>query len=119
MPDYVIIVPINIQTYLTCTWASKGDDIANLPTYLHIYLPYTQACLGDDRVCPNCAPETRKVAEMMRMRESKDNSEKQEQFFKQLEGAKDGFAVVAEYYGKGIFDTNNPKNARRRSKASI
>ncbi|KNC74977.1 hypothetical protein SARC_12487, partial [Sphaeroforma arctica JP610] len=32
-----------------------------------------------------------------------------DQFFKQLKGAMDGFAMLAEYYGKGSFDTNNPK----------
>ncbi|KAK7382808.1 hypothetical protein VNO80_01897 [Phaseolus coccineus] len=58
-------------------------------------------CLGDnEKECPECAPEYRSVLEMKRNLEQ--NSKDQDRFFHQVKSSKDGFSVIAEYFGKGI-----------------
>ncbi|KAL6960499.1 Vacuolar protein sorting-associated protein 11 [Sarracenia purpurea var. burkii] len=58
-------------------------------------------CLGDnEKECPECAPEYRSVLEMKRSLEQ--NSKDHDQFFHQVKNSKDGFSVIAEYFGKGI-----------------
>lgn len=62
---------------------------------------FHQRCLGDnEKECPECAPEYRSVLEMKRSLEQ--NSRDQDQFFQQVKSSKDGFSVIAEYFGKGI-----------------
>ncbi|XP_010412524.1 PREDICTED: vacuolar protein-sorting-associated protein 11 homolog isoform X2 [Camelina sativa] len=62
---------------------------------------FHQRCLGDnEKECPECAPEYRSVMEMKRSLEQ--NSNDQDLFFQQVKGSKDGFSVIAEYFGKGI-----------------
>ncbi|XP_011100628.1 vacuolar protein-sorting-associated protein 11 homolog [Sesamum indicum] len=62
---------------------------------------FHQRCLGDnEKECPECAPEYRAVLEMKRNLEQ--NSKDQDLFFQQVKTSKDGFSVIAEYFGKGI-----------------
>ncbi|XP_057792942.1 LOW QUALITY PROTEIN: vacuolar protein-sorting-associated protein 11 homolog [Salvia miltiorrhiza] len=62
---------------------------------------FHQRCLGDnEKECPECAPEYRAVSEMKRSLEQ--NSKSQDYFFQQVRNSKDGFSVIAEYFGKGI-----------------
>ncbi|KAL1224909.1 putative vacuolar protein-sorting-associated protein 11 [Cardamine amara subsp. amara] len=62
---------------------------------------FHQRCLGDnEKECPECAPEYRSVMEMKRSLEQ--NSKDQDLFFQQVKSSKDGFSVIAEYFGKGI-----------------
>ncbi|XP_062107206.1 vacuolar protein-sorting-associated protein 11 homolog [Humulus lupulus] len=62
---------------------------------------FHQRCLGDnEKECPECAPEYRSVLEMKRNLEQ--NSKDQELFFQQVKSSKNGFSVIAEYFGKGI-----------------
>lgn len=58
-------------------------------------------CLGDnEKECPECAPEYRFVLEMKKNLEQ--NSNDQDRFYQQVKNSKDGFSVIAEYFGKGI-----------------
>nr|XP_043629208.1 vacuolar protein-sorting-associated protein 11 homolog [Erigeron canadensis] len=67
---------------------------------------FHQRCLGDnEKECPECAPEYRSVLEMKRNLEQ--NSKNQDQFFNQVKSSKDGFSVIAEYFGKGIISKTN------------
>ncbi|CAI9303482.1 unnamed protein product [Lactuca saligna] len=69
---------------------------------------FHQRCLGDnEKECPECAPEYRSVVEMKRNLEQ--NSKNQDQFFKQVKNSKDGFSVIAEYFGKGIISKTSKK----------
>ncbi|KAG8387206.1 hypothetical protein BUALT_Bualt03G0229100 [Buddleja alternifolia] len=62
---------------------------------------FHQRCLGDnEKECPECAPEYRAVLEMKRS--LKQNSKNQDHFFQQVRSSKDGFSVIANYFGKGI-----------------
>ncbi|XP_043720547.1 vacuolar protein-sorting-associated protein 11 homolog [Telopea speciosissima] len=62
---------------------------------------FHQRCLGDnEKECPECAPEYRSVLEMKRSLEQ--NAKDQDRFFNQVKNSKDGFSVVAEYFGKGV-----------------
>ncbi|XP_047307457.1 vacuolar protein-sorting-associated protein 11 homolog [Impatiens glandulifera] len=62
---------------------------------------FHQRCLGDnEKECPECSPEYRTVLEMKRNLEQ--NSKDQVKFFQQVKSSKDGFSVIAEYFGKGI-----------------
>ena len=52
--------------------------------------------------CSRCSAEYRKVREI---KESmKSSATAHDRFFKQLEDSPDGFATVAEYFGRGIFE---------------
>jgi hypothetical protein len=68
---------------------------------------FHQRCVVDnDRECPKCANDFRKVKEIKsQMRASANQHDK---FFKKLEDSEDGFATVAEYFGRGIFDAGAP-----------
>src|SRR5690606_1980069 len=55
---------------------------------------YHQRCLGDDRECPRCAADAKRVMERKAQFDAQMNQH--EQFFKELEGAKDGFSTVAQ-----------------------
>ncbi|CBI28415.3 unnamed protein product, partial [Vitis vinifera] len=75
---------------------------------------FHQRCLGDnEKECPECAPEYRSVLEMKRNLEQ--NSKDQDQFFQQVKSSKDGFSVIAEYFGKGIISktSNGPTGSLR------
>ncbi|KAK9285024.1 hypothetical protein L1049_024206 [Liquidambar formosana] len=62
---------------------------------------FHQRCLGDnEKECPECAPEYRSVLEMRRSLEQ--NAKDQDRFFQQVKSSKDGFSVIAEYFGKGV-----------------
>ena len=80
---------------------------------------FHQRCLGDnEKECPECAPEYRSVLETKRSLEQ--NSKDQDQFFQQVKSSKDGFSVIAEYFGKGIISkpSNGPTGALRSGNAS-
>lgn len=71
---------------------------------------YHQHCFEsyaeNDMECPACAPENRKFMDIIRAQElTKDTHES---FHNQLERAPDGFAVVADYFGRGLFNTPKP-----------
>ncbi|KAF2284810.1 hypothetical protein GH714_030706 [Hevea brasiliensis] len=80
---------------------------------------FHQRCLGDnEKECPECAPEYRSVLEMKRSLEQTSRDE--DQFFQQVKSSKDGFSVIAEYYGKGIISktSNGPTGTQRSSSIS-
>ncbi|XVE78322.1 hypothetical protein DITRI_Ditri13aG0135400 [Diplodiscus trichospermus] len=79
---------------------------------------FHQRCLGDnEKECPECAPEYRSVMEMKRSLEQ--NSKDQDRFFQQVKSSKDGFSVIAEYFGKGVISkTSNGPQANVRSGSS-
>ncbi|KAL8031083.1 hypothetical protein ABFX02_13G002900 [Erythranthe guttata] len=67
---------------------------------------FHQRCLGDnEKECPECAPEYRSVLETKRNLEQ--NSKNQDYFFQQVRNSKNGFSVIAEYFGKGIISKTN------------
>ncbi|KAM3375257.1 vacuolar protein-sorting-associated protein 11 [Capsicum galapagoense] len=80
---------------------------------------FHQRCLGDnEKECPQCAPEYRAVLETKRSLEQ--SSKNPDQFFQQVKSSKDGFSVIADYFGKGIISktSNGPSEAIRSNSAS-
>ncbi|KAF8414230.1 hypothetical protein HHK36_002230 [Tetracentron sinense] len=79
---------------------------------------FHQRCLGDnEKECPECAPEYRSVLEMKRSLEQ--NSKDQNRFFQQVKSSKDGFSVIAEYFGKGVISkTSNGTTGTLRSSST-
>lgn len=64
---------------------------------------YHQLCLvGDSEECTVCAEERSKVQDIIRSQQL--GADQHEQFFKQLEGSPNRFGVVADYFGKGVFN---------------
>lgn len=62
---------------------------------------FHQRCLGDnEKECPECVSEYRSVLETKRSLEQ--NGKDQDRFFQQVKNSKDGFSVIAEYFGKGV-----------------
>ncbi|XP_058865560.1 vacuolar protein sorting-associated protein 11 homolog [Acipenser ruthenus] len=52
--------------------------------------------------CPTCAPDNRKVMDMLRAQDQKRDLH--EHFHRQLKCSNDGFSVVADYFGRGVFN---------------
>ncbi|KAM3830816.1 vacuolar protein sorting-associated protein 11 homolog [Vipera latastei] len=52
--------------------------------------------------CPTCLPENRKVMDMIRAQEQKRDLH--DQFQHQLKYSSDSFSVVADYFGRGVFN---------------
>lgn len=68
---------------------------------------YHLRCLGDnEKECPECAPEYRSILEMKRNLEQ--NSREPDQFFQKIKSSKDGFFVIADYFGMGIISKTKP-----------
>ncbi|XP_076437584.1 vacuolar protein sorting-associated protein 11 homolog [Babylonia areolata] len=68
----------------------------------HCFESYSESELE----CPACAPENRKFMDIIRAQEMTRDSH--ESFHNQLERAPDGFAVVADYFGRGLFNPPRP-----------
>ncbi|OIT20102.1 PREDICTED: vacuolar protein-sorting-associated protein 11 homolog [Nicotiana attenuata] len=80
---------------------------------------FHQRCLGDnEKECPECAPEYRAVLETKRSLEQ--SSKNPDQFFQLVQSSKDGFSVIADYFGKGIISktSNGHAEALRSGSAS-
>lgn len=79
---------------------------------------FHQRCLGDnEKECPECAPEYRSVLEMKRSLEH--NSKDQDGFFEQIKSRKDGFSVIAEYFGKGIISKTSTEPGNQSSSSGF
>uniref|UniRef100_A0A8C4Q9L1 Vacuolar protein sorting-associated protein 11 homolog n=1 Tax=Eptatretus burgeri TaxID=7764 RepID=A0A8C4Q9L1_EPTBU len=67
---------------------------------------YHQHCFEtyaeNDSECPACLPENRKILDLLKAQEQTHNL--YEQFYNKLEHSKDGFSVVADYFGRGVFN---------------
>ncbi|XP_050409252.1 vacuolar protein sorting-associated protein 11 homolog [Patella vulgata] len=67
---------------------------------------YHQHCFEsyaeNDNECPVCAPENRKIMDIIRAQEQ--TKDIHESFHNQLERAPDGFSIVADYFGRGVFN---------------
>eukprot|EP01130_Rhizamoeba_saxonica_P017863 TRINITY_DN8770_c0_g1_i1.p1 TRINITY_DN8770_c0_g1~~TRINITY_DN8770_c0_g1_i1.p1 ORF type:complete len:901 (+),score=162.59 TRINITY_DN8770_c0_g1_i1:12-2714(+) len=60
-------------------------------------------CLGDnEHECPEC--EIDNATFQNRQRSLNENSRNHGEFFRQLDTSYDGFSVVAQYFGRGMFD---------------
>ncbi|XP_075046673.1 vacuolar protein sorting-associated protein 11 homolog isoform X2 [Mixophyes fleayi] len=64
----------------------------------HCFESYAES----DSDCPTCLPENRQVLDMIRAQEEKKDL--YDQFQHQLKCSNDGFSVVAEYFGRGVFN---------------
>uniref|UniRef100_A0A8C0GXI5 VPS11 core subunit of CORVET and HOPS complexes n=2 Tax=Chelonoidis abingdonii TaxID=106734 RepID=A0A8C0GXI5_CHEAB len=64
----------------------------------HCFESYSES----DSECPTCMPENRKVTDMIRTQEQKRDLH--DQFQHQLKCSNDGFSVVADYFGRGVFN---------------
>lgn len=65
---------------------------------------------GEAQECPLCAPEHRRVRDLQRSHKS--SAADKDAFFRQLRAAPDGFALVADYFGKGLLN-NTSVTARK------
>ncbi|XP_075696250.1 vacuolar protein sorting-associated protein 11 homolog [Rhinoderma darwinii] len=64
----------------------------------HCFESYAES----DSDCPTCLPENRQVLDMIRAQEEKKDL--YDHFQHQLKCSNDGFSVVAEYFGRGVFN---------------
>ncbi|ESO93774.1 hypothetical protein LOTGIDRAFT_182193 [Lottia gigantea] len=64
----------------------------------HCFESYSE----NDNECPVCAAENRKIMDIIRAQEQ--TKDIHETFHNQLERAPDGFSVVADYFGRGVFN---------------
>ena len=98
--------------WLQSTKCSACHHSLDLPTvhflcgcgfHQHCFQSYSDS----DRDCPACAPENKKILDILRSQEAARNQH--DQFHAQLEKAEDGFNIVAEYLGRGLF--SHPQEA--------
>jgi hypothetical protein len=67
---------------------------------------YHQRCLPDQEECPLCSKKNRDI--LQHKKKFDESSDQHEIFFKQLnKKSADGFSIVAEYFGRGIFNHTN------------
>lgn len=64
----------------------------------HCFESYSET----DSECPTCMQENRKVLEMIRAQEQRKDL--LNQFQRQLQCSNDGFSVIADYFGRGVFN---------------
>ncbi|KAL0477101.1 vacuolar protein sorting protein VPS11 [Acrasis kona] len=87
------------------TTCQRCNDQLDLPA-VHFMCQHSfhARCLPDQDDCPTCAKHSRDILQHKK-KFDENGPEQQEAFFKQL-GKKnaDGFSVVAEYFGRGIFN---------------
>ena len=82
--------------HLRCCDGGRGGLDAESPSSLSA----SAAAAGYE--CIKCAAEYRKVREIKdSLRQS---AQQHDRFFKQLDDSADGFATVADYFGRGVFD---------------
>ena len=93
-------------TIFQSTKCSACHHALDLPTvhflcgcgyHRHCFQSYSDS----DRDCPACAPENKKILDILRSQEAARTQH--DQFHAQLEKAEDGFNIVAEYLGRGLF----------------
>jgi hypothetical protein len=74
-----------------------------LPT-VHFFCEHAfhLGCLMDENECSVCAPEVRNFTSRQQALQGK--ARQQDEFFKMLDGSTDRFGVVAQYFGRSIFD---------------
>lgn len=60
--------------------------------------------------CPLCSAQNREILRIRR--DMKAGTSHQEQFFMELKGKKDGFSVIAEWFGRGMLNvkSQSPSN---------
>jgi len=68
----------------------------------HCFQSYSES----DQECPACHGENKKILDMVRSQEA--GRHLHDQFHAQLEKAEDGFTIVAEYFGRGLFSSPLP-----------
>lgn len=87
-----------------CSICSSGLELPSVhflcghSFHQHCFESYAES----DSDCPTCLPENRQVLDMIRAQEEKKDL--YDQFQHQLKFANDGFSVVAEYFGRGVFN---------------
>lgn len=70
---------------------------------------YHQHCFDsyadNDQECLTCLPETRRIQDVIKAQDQQQSGrDLHEQFHHQLEMSSDGFSVVADYFGRGVFN---------------
>ena len=84
----------------TCSLCNSPLDLPAV--HFMCYHSYHQRCLVDLDECPQCSKKHREV--LQRIKKYEESSDQHEMFFKQLKNsAADGFSVVAEYFGRGLY----------------
>lgn len=93
-------------TIFQSTKCSACNHPLELPT-VHFLCQhgYHQHCFQSfsesDKECPACHQENKKILDIIKSQEAGRNQH--DQFHAQLEKAEDGFSIVAEYFGRGMF----------------
>jgi hypothetical protein len=97
---------------MKCTHCGKGLD---LPAVHFLCMhSFHQRCLDENEsVCPKCNEENKNFEQLQHSLE--ENSHDHSEFFRQLESSSDGFAIVARYFGRGMFNRSNTTTASQRN----
>eukprot|EP01059_Diplonema_ambulator_P031289 TRINITY_DN5693_c0_g2_i1.p1 TRINITY_DN5693_c0_g2~~TRINITY_DN5693_c0_g2_i1.p1 ORF type:complete len:987 (+),score=409.86 TRINITY_DN5693_c0_g2_i1:69-2963(+) len=67
---------------------------------------YCQGCLAENDKCSHCSQGFSRILDVNKQLE--ESVENHEVFFRRLQPGKDGFSVVAEYFGRSIFNGEYP-----------
>ena len=73
----------------------------------HCFQSYSES----EKECPACHAENKRIVDIIKsQRQSRDHHDA---FHSQLEKADDGFAVVADYFGRGVFRSQSAANSKQ------
>jgi vacuolar protein sorting-associated protein 11 len=95
------------------TNCSHCGNVLDLPSY-HFMCghSYHQKCLNETDDSSKCLKCSKKNKEILQIKKKiTESSNQHESFFKQIKSTKssDGFSVVSDYFGRGIFDQINKR----------
>ncbi|CAH2319593.1 vacuolar sorting-associated 11 homolog [Pelobates cultripes] len=87
-----------------CSICSSGLELPSVhflcghSFHQHCFESYAES----DSECPTCSPENHKVLDMIQAQEEKRDL--YEHFQHQMKCSSDGFSVIADYFGRGVFN---------------
>ncbi len=87
---------------------SRCKQLLSLPSVHFLCMhSFHQGCFDEDETeCPICGPKTAHIRDLTKqLQEARGDHDA---FFKKLGGSKDGFSVVADYFGRGMFNAPPP-----------
>nr|CAD7409648.1 unnamed protein product [Timema poppensis] len=88
--------PTKIRTSIPPSSAVELNTTSTLANYA------TESYAENENECPACLPENKKILDVIRSQEQ--SRDLHETFHSQLERADDGFSLVADYFGRGVFN---------------
>lgn len=87
---------------LPCSGTNCGGTLDLPAVHFLCGHSYHERCLQNEFECTACSEDRRKVMDIVQSQSQL--AEQHEKFFKELDGTENRFGVVADYFGRGLFN---------------